>query len=103
VRKVDPRDPLLLPPLAEGGLIVKKAQLFYYVIHDEVGVNRGWLTLEVLFEGLAQLAHLGDVESSLGVQSQHSANHLPQLRRVLVGGDWRELALRDSLEEIIKR
>ena len=62
VGEVDPRDSLVLPPLAKRILVVQETQFFYYIVHNQIGIDL-WLVRHVLLVGLAQLADLVDVES----------------------------------------
>ena len=68
VGKVNPRDALVLPPLAERCLIVKQRQLLYDIVHDQVHIYR-WLITYALSVVLTQLEDHVDVESIIWVQS----------------------------------
>lgn len=66
VRPVDPRNLLVLPPLAKRVFVVKKAQLFDDIVHYEVSVYLRFIG-HVLLVSLAKLAHLVDVKSLIWI------------------------------------
>ena len=76
MRVINPRDSLVLPYSAETSLVVKQAQFFNYVVHDQVDVDL-WLVTHTLLIRLAQLTNLADVEALIWVQLQHAHDYAP--------------------------
>lgn len=101
VREVNARDPAMLVALAEEVLVVEQRQLLDDVVHDQVRVYRGLVT-DYLLVSVAQLHHLLDLEALVWVQLQHACDNSSELLAVFFIKR-RELALRDSLEEIVER
>ena len=91
----------MLPPLTKGVLIVEQTELLNDVVHDQVDVDYR-LTSNVLLVGIAQLAHHVNGEPLVGIELEHALDDASQLGRVLIV-QRRELTLRNTLEEIIKR
>ena len=100
VSVVDARDPLVFPPLTKGVFVVQQAELLNNIVHYEVDIDYR-LTPNVLLVGIAQLAHHVNGKSLVWIELQHALYDASQLRRVLLTHRW-ELALRDTLEEIIQ-
>ena len=73
VCEVHPRYALVLPPLAEGIFIIKQRQFFNDIVHDQKSVDLR-LVCHVLFVGLAELTHLVDVESLVGIYFEHASH-----------------------------
>jgi hypothetical protein len=48
VREIYARDPLVFPASAERILVIKETELLYNIIHDEVGVNTGLRSYQLL-------------------------------------------------------
>ena len=89
------------PNFAEAGLIVQQAQFLYYVVHDQVYIDLGFVA-HALLVCLTQLADLTNVESLIRVQFKHAHYDATKLRRVLFAQRW-VLALRNPLKELIER
>ena len=85
--KVNPWYFLLLPTLAELVFVIKKAQLFYYIIHYQVSINY-WFVTYNLFVCLAQLTHLRYVKSLIRVQFKHCIYHLSKFSTVFLMNGW---------------
>ena len=100
VCKVDPRYSLMLPALTKGCLVIEQRQFLDDVIHNQINVNRGFVS-HMLLECLTQLAHLGDVEALVRIQLQHPRHHSFKLLGVSIIQGWK-LAFRNSLEQIIQ-
>ena len=89
------------PNFAEAGLIVQQAQFLYYVVHDQVYIDLGFVAHAFLVR-LAQLADLTNVESLIRVQFKHAHHDAAKLRRVLFA-QWRGLAFRYPLKQLVER
>lgn len=100
VRPVNAADALVPPALAEGVLVVEQTQLLDDVVHDQIGVHLR-LVGHVLLVGLAEQAHLVDVEALVGVDLEHADDQTPELLAVLVR-ERRKLAFGNPLEQLVQ-
>ena len=73
IGKVDTGYALVFPPLAESIFIVKQTQFFNDIVHDQKSVDLR-LVCHVLLVGLAELTHLVDVESLVGIYFEHASH-----------------------------
>lgn len=99
--EVDSRNAPVFVTLAKQVFVVEEGELLDDVVHDEVGID-GRLVAYDLLVSFAKLHNLLDVKALVRVQLEHAYNDPAEFRAVLFT-QWRKLAFRDSLKQIIQR
>lgn len=90
----------VLPPSAEGVLIVKKTQLFDDIVHYQVSVYLG-LVGDVLLVGFAELVHLINIKALIRVNFKHAYDKAAQFLTVSFRR-WRKFSLWYALKQLVE-